>query len=96
MVVLNESIAQLKEKLQLLLKAYKHIQKENQQLQKEAVALHQQQALGKQKLSQLEQQLAAAQLSGGGIGNDAEKQKLQQKIDAYLKEIDKCIALLHA
>jgi chromosome segregation ATPase len=87
MVVLNESIAQLQEKIQLLLKAYKSIQKENQQLQKEAVALQQRQALGKQTL---------AQLSGGGISSDAEKQKLQQKIDAYLKEIDKCIALLHA
>ncbi len=96
MVVLNESIAALQEKIQLLLKAYKSIQKENQQLQKEAVTLQQQQALGKQTLSQLEQQLAAAQLSGGGISNDAEKQKLQQKIDAYLKEIDKCLALLHA
>lgn len=96
MVVLNESIAELQEKIQLLLKAYKSIQKENLLLQKELDSAQQQQVLGKQKLSQLEQQLAAAQLSGGGIVDEPEKQKLQQKIDAYLKEIDQCLALLHA
>lgn len=95
MVILNEHMGQLQEKLQLLLKEYRQLQKENHRLEKEVANLQQSQNTKAIELVQMEQKIAAAQFSGGNW-DEAEKNMLQKKIDAYLKEIDKCLALLHA
>lgn len=95
MAELNEHINELQDKLQLLLKAYRQLQKENQRLEKELNSALQLQASNDAALSVLEQKLAAARMSNGNWDPEA-KQKLQKQIDTYLKEIDKCLALLHA
>jgi prefoldin subunit 5 len=41
MAVLNEHITELQEKLQVLLKAYRQVQKENQRLEKELSTIQQ-------------------------------------------------------
>ncbi len=92
---LNEHITELQEKLQTLLKAYRQVQKENQRLETELNNMKQLQASNNAALSVLEQKLAAARMSTGNWDPE-EKLKLQKKIDTYLKEIDKCLALLHA
>ncbi|MDO9157335.1 hypothetical protein [Sediminibacterium sp.] len=95
MAVLNEHITELQEKLQVLLKAYRQVQKENQRLEKELNSVQQLQLSNTAALSVLEQKLAAARMSSGSWDPE-EKIKLQKQIDTYLKEIDKCLALLHA
>ncbi len=95
MALLNEHITELQEKLQVLLKAYRQVQKENQRLEKELSTALQLQASNHAALTVLEQKLAAARMSSGNWDPE-EKIKLQKQIDTYLKEIDKCLALLHA
>lgn len=95
MTDINTHINHLQEKLQLLIKEYKQLQKENNRLLKDIAAAKTEKETKLNQLNQLEQKVAAIQLTSGNW-NDTEKASLQKKIDAYLKEIDKCLALLHA
>jgi peptidoglycan hydrolase CwlO-like protein len=95
MTDINNHINQLHEKLQLLIKEYKQLQKDNKKLQKDITVLENEQTAKNLLLQQLEQKVTAVQITGGQW-EDSQKQVLQKKIDAYLKEIDKCLALLHA
>lgn len=95
MAVLNQHMIELQEKLQTLLKAYRQVQKENQRLEKELNSIQNLQESNNAALTVLEQKLAAANMSSGSWDLE-EKLKLQKQIDGYLREIDKCLALLHA
>lgn len=95
MTDLNQHINHLHEKLHLLIKEYKQVQKDNKKLQKEIAVLQSDQLVKNQQVEQLEQKVTAVQITGGHW-DDSQKQALQKKIDTYLKEIDKCLALLHA
>ncbi|MCA6440220.1 MAG: hypothetical protein ACRC0I_02360 [Sediminibacterium sp.] len=95
MLELNASLDELQIKMQELLKTYKQLRKENEHLTKELEEAKQQNEVVQKRLQELDQKLAAARISNGNW-SELEKQALQKKIDSYLKEIDKCIALLHA
>ncbi|MBX9734270.1 MAG: hypothetical protein K2X37_09410 [Chitinophagaceae bacterium] len=95
MLELNASLDELQIKMQELLKAYRQVRKENERLAKELHEVKQQDETAQKKLQELDQKLAAARISNGNW-SELEKQALQKKIDTYLKEIDKCMALLHA
>ncbi len=94
MVDLSEQIKSIQDKLQQLLKQQALLQKDNQRLQKElekANSLNE----GKQGLIQaLQQQVDVVKLGSGNL-DEAEKNALSKRIDMYLKEIDKCLALLN-
>ena len=94
MVDLSEQIKSIQDKLQQLLKQQALLQKDNQRLQKElekANSLNE----GKQGLIQtLQQQVDVVKLGSGNL-DEAEKNALSKRIDGYLKEIDKCLALLN-
>jgi len=95
MTDINANISHLQEKLQLLIKEFKQLQKENNRLLKDIAVAKAEKEVKINQLNQLEQKVAAVQLTSGNW-NDTEKAGLQKKIDTYLKEIDKCLALLHA
>lgn len=95
MTDINHHINHLHEKLQLLIKEYKQLQKDNIKLQKEIAVLQSNLLAKNLQLQQLEQKVTAVQISDGHW-EDSQKKALQKKIDSYLKEIDKCLALLHA
>jgi chromosome segregation ATPase len=91
MVDLQNSIANLQEKLSALLKQYAQLEKENQQL-KATVA--QQQGIQQDlelKVKEGQAQLTAAMMNQGAGMDPAEKAKLVKKIDQYIKEIDHSI-----
>ena len=94
MVDLDLQIKSIQEKLQQLLKQQAMLQRENQRLRKEldkATGLLEE----KQSLMQsLQQQMDVVKLGSGNL-NEAEKNALGKRIDIYLKEIDKCLALLN-
>jgi len=95
MLELHAAIDELQLKMQEMLNAHKQLRKENERLQKELSQTLQQEATLQEQLQQLDQKLAAARISNSNW-TVLEKQALQKKIDNYLKEIDKCMALLHA
>lgn len=98
MVDLESQIKNVQEKLQQLLRQQQLLHKENQRLRREvdrATQLSQE----KEDLAMLlQQQMDALKLGGGASSSRSEEDKttLEKRIDGYLKEIDKCLALLNA
>ena len=94
MTNLNDSIETLKEKLQLLLKRFDQLEKENQLLKltlsHQKVTTH----LLENQLKEGQTQWAASMLHKSN-GNPVEKEKLLKKIDQYIKEIDTSIKNLN-
>ena len=90
---LNEDISRINEKLQLLLKNYHALQKENDRLKHD---LEQKKVVEKEmreKAAWLQQQVEIAKVSSGQAGQEI-KSDLEKRINTYIREIDQCIALL--
>lgn len=93
MITTEQHLKSIQDKLQQLLKNYTAMQKENVKL-KEELADAQQKATAQQKIAdELKQQVSILKLSSGEM-NEAEKKEFEKRINGYLKEIDRCIALL--
>lgn len=93
MSLLNEHISRVNEKLQLLLKQYHALQKENERLKQE---LEQEKNNGNEmteKAAWLQQQVEIAKAYSGQAEQET-KNELEKRINTYIKEIDQCIALL--
>ncbi len=90
---LAENIKRINTKLQQLLRQYQVLQKENEQLKTVIVTLkthHENDAI---QINQLEQQ-AGILKSAAGKMNETDKKVFEKYIHQYIREIDKCIALL--
>lgn len=94
MVDLSVQIRSIQDKLQQLLKQQALVQKENQQLRKELERWQAQNEEKESRILALQNQLDAVKLGALSL-NETEKTALGKRIDGYLKEIDKCIALLN-
>lgn len=95
MVDLEIRIKSISDKLQLLLRQQQLLLKDNQRLKKE---LERAQQSGEEKdatILLLQQQTDALKL-GTAKRTPEEKAELEKRINGYLKEIDKCLALLNA
>jgi len=89
----EQHLKSIQDKLQQLLKNYTAMQKENAKL-KEELTDAQQKASAQQKVTdELKQQVSILKLSSGEM-DEAEKKEFEKRINGYLKEIDRCIALL--
>lgn len=95
MVDLDVQIKSIQDKLQHLLRQQSVLQKENQKLKKELERVQAESIEKEQSLHAMQQQLDALKLGAGGMLNENEKAALGKRIDGYLKEIDKCLALLN-
>lgn len=94
MVNLQSSLQGLQEKLQVLLKNYAALEKENQQLKSKMGHAEQQEQKLVGQLKDAETKLAAAGLRSTNM-DPADKAKLLKQIDQYIKEIDHSIQNLH-
>ncbi len=91
-----ESEVQLKriqEKLQRLVKQYAVLQKENARLTHELDNSREQSTSHQKNVDTLKQQVNVLRLNAGDM-SDADKKEFEKRINTYLKEIDRCIALL--
>jgi DNA repair photolyase len=88
-----EHINNIHSKLQLLLRQYDHLLKENSRQQQEITRLQQERELDKEKLEQYTQQNLILKASVTSM-DEKEKKDLEQKISQYVKNIDQCISLL--
>ena len=86
-------IARINTKLQDLLKKHASLQKQNQQQQELIAKLKEQQEAGEKKIKALEEQQYILKSAAGEL-NSTDKKAFEQTISRYIKEIDKCIALL--
>ena len=94
MVDLDLQIKSIQDKLQQLLKQQALLQKENQKLKKELEKSIFVSDEKERSLQVIRQQVDVLKLGAGNL-NNAEKNALGKRIDVYLKEIDKCLALLN-
>ncbi len=90
---LNEDISRINEKLQLLLKNYHALQKENDRLKHDLEQKRAAEKEMKEKSEWLQQQVEIAKVSSGQAGQEI-KSDLEKRINTYIREIDQCIALL--
>jgi hypothetical protein len=94
MTSLQQQINQLKLQVRQLVKQHVQLQKETGRLQLELDKKEKQLAAKELQLSQLQPHADAARLEAGLLQDD-EKKELTKRIDAYIKEIDQCLALLN-
>lgn len=90
---IESHIVRINTKLQDLLKKHTSLQKQNQQQQELIAKLKEQQEAGEKKIKALEEQQYILKSAAGEL-NSTDKKAFEQTISRYIKEIDKCIALL--
>jgi len=93
MATTEQHMKRIQDKLQQLLKQLVVLQKTNKQLQEELEKSQTQANLQQQNISILKQQVEVLKLNAGEM-NDTDKNDFEKRINSYLKEIDRCIALL--
>jgi chromosome segregation ATPase len=86
-------IKQVNAKLQQLLAQHSKLQHENEQQKKLIETLQQNDALQKERIEALRQEQLILKASIDKM-DEVEKKELEQKINGYIKNIDKCISLL--
>lgn len=94
MVDLDLQIKSIQDKLQQLLRLNSVLHKENQRLKKELEKAGSLNEEKEQLILSLQQKIDTLKLGAGNL-NEEEKVALGKRIDVYLKEIDKCLALLN-
>ena len=95
MEAINDQILRIEDKVQLLLKEYNTAQKEIQRLQKENNRLTEELKAKTDQATQLHQKVDALKMNGNNM-EESTKKDLEKRINTYLKDIDKCLALLHS
>ncbi len=93
MSALSEHINSIQAKLQQLLKQYELLQKENSKQLEMISGLQNEQLACKEQLVELQQQNLILKASVTEM-DATDKKALEQKIQHYIKNIDKCISLL--
>jgi len=91
----GQHLKRIQDKLQVLLKNYEGMRKENALLLGELAELKNKLSAQQKTTDELKQQVSILKLSSGEM-NDAEKKEFEKRINGYLKEIDRCIALLES
>lgn len=93
MAELSIHIKQVNTKLQRLLKQYGILQSENEQLKKLVTILQEKDNEQNEQIATLRQEQLILKASIDKM-DAQEKKELEQKINGYIKNIDKCISLL--
>jgi chromosome segregation ATPase len=94
MNTIEEQINSLNTKLQLLLKKYSVIQKENEILNREIEKMRKNKNELLDRLNTLEMQTGILKASAAKM-NEEEKDGFQKRINQYIKDLDKCMAMLN-
>ena len=89
----EQHLKRIQDKLQQVLKQYAVTQKENIRLKEELDSVQQKLLAQQKNAEELKQQVSVLKLGAGEMG-EADKKEFEKKINSYLKEIDRCIAML--
>lgn len=93
MTAQEQHLKRIQDKVQQLLKQYAAVQKENNKL-KEDLASSQEKITAQQKnMDDLKQQVSVLKMNAGDM-SELDKKEFERRINGYVKEIDRCIAML--
>lgn len=90
---LQEQLKRITDKLQQVVHSYQLLQKEHDQLSREVVTLRDKEKARLIRIDELEMKMTALQTVTGHL-NDGEKKEVEKRINRYIRDIDRCIALL--
>lgn len=89
----EQHLKRIQDKVQQLLKSHSTLQKENSRLKEELDMARQQADLYRKNIDVLKQQVNVLKL-GAVEMNETDKKEFEKRINSYVREIDRCIALL--
>jgi chromosome segregation ATPase len=95
MLTPSQHIEQIGSRISKLLKQYKTLEKENEKLKSELDRMREIESEIKIRNQRLEQQLNLLKASAGA-SDKASMKEMEQQLNHYIREIDRCIALLGA
>lgn len=102
-MALEQYIQRIEDKLQLLLKKLQQVQGENVLLKEQIQQQEGELTARQQAISILENKLQLAKIAGAAQGSPATreedddfKKEMRSRINDYVREIDRCIALLNS
>ena len=90
---LQDQLKRVTEKLQQVVQRYHLLQKEHEQLSREVIALRDKEKTRLLRIDELEMKMTALQSVTVQL-NETEKREVEKRINRYIREIDRCIALL--
>lgn len=90
---LEIQLKRIQDKLQQVLKQHAALQKENLRMREELDKKERQSAANQQNIEELKQQVEVLKITSGDW-DENDKKEFEKRINSYLKEIDRCIALL--
>jgi archaellum component FlaC len=90
---LQDQLKRVTEKLQQVVQRYHLLQKEHEQLSREVIALRDKEKTRLTRIDELEMKMTALQSVTVQL-NETEKREVEKRINRYIREIDRCIALL--
>ena len=89
----ESQLKRIQDKLQQVLKDYAALQKENLRLKEELDKNRTQSFANQQNIADLKQQVDVLKITSGDW-EEGDKKEFEKRINSYIKEIDRCIALL--
>ena len=89
----EDQVKRIQEKIQAMVRQQELLKKENRLLKEELEAEKKQGISFQEKAEQLKQQVELLRFTRADM-NPEDKKQLEKRISGYLKEIDRCIAML--
>ena len=89
----EQHLKRIQEKVQHLLKQHTALQKENETLRDELGQLRKEASQFRENSATLQQQVEIMKYNNGDMDAEDRKQ-FEKRINSYIKEIDRCIAML--
>ena len=89
----EKQLKRIQDKLQQVLKEHAALQKENLRLKEELDKNRTQSFSHQQNIEDLKQQVDVLKITSGDWDSN-DKKEFEKRINSYIKEIDRCIALL--
>ena len=90
---LEVQLKRIQDKLQQVLKDHSALQKENLRLKEELDKKRNHSFTNQQTIEDLKQQVDVLKITSGDW-DEGDKKEFEKRINSYIKEIDRCIALL--
>ena len=93
MDAMQHQLKRMTDKLQQAVQRYQLLQKEHEQLNKEVQLLREKEKARQIRMDELEMKVTALQTVTGQL-SEPEKKEVEKRINRYIREIDRCIALM--
>ncbi len=90
---LEQHIKRVNDKLQLLLKHYQQLQKDNLRQSTLIEELKKSRESSAQQIETLKEQVGILKAAAGKM-NESDKKEFEKNINRYIRDIDKCIGIL--